>query len=110
MPFPIPTGFRLVPAAGLQHVHGTLTFEQPDTGVSVTWPWLTKPFTAGGNMPCIVNAANEVVVAAFLHDRISFLGMSDVIEKTMRAYPSCRSPPMKTMWPRMPKRARIAEI
>ena len=36
-----------------------------------------------GNMPCIVNAANEVVVAAFLQDKISFLGMSDVIEKTM---------------------------
>ena len=36
-----------------------------------------------GNMPCIVNAANEVVVAAFLQDKISFLGMSEVIEKTM---------------------------
>ena len=35
------------------------------------------------NMPCIVNAANEVVVASFLKDGISFLGMSDVIEKTM---------------------------
>ena len=34
-------------------------------------------------MPCIVNAANEVVVAAFLKDGISFLGMSEVIEKTM---------------------------
>ena len=34
-------------------------------------------------MPCIVNAANEVVVAAFLRDQISFFGMSDVIEKTM---------------------------
>ena len=34
-------------------------------------------------MPCIVNAANEVVVEAFLNDRISFLGMSDVIEQTM---------------------------
>ena len=34
-------------------------------------------------MPCIVNAANEVVVASFLKDGISFLGMSDVIEKTM---------------------------
>ena len=34
-------------------------------------------------MSCIVNAANEVVVASFLKDGISFLGMSDVIEKTM---------------------------
>ncbi len=43
---------------------------------------------AGGNMPCIVNAANEVVVASFLKDGISFLGMSDVIEKTMERLPS----------------------
>ena len=34
-------------------------------------------------MPCILNAANEVVVAAFLRDEIGFLQMSDVIEKTM---------------------------
>lgn len=38
----------------------------------------------GGNMSCILNAANEVVVAAFLQDRIGFLQMSDVIERTMR--------------------------
>lgn len=38
---------------------------------------------AGGNMPCIINAANEVVVKAFLEDRIGFLQMSDVIEKCM---------------------------
>ncbi len=38
----------------------------------------------GGNMPCILNAANEMVVAAFLQDRIGFLQMSDVIERTMR--------------------------
>ena len=38
----------------------------------------------GGSMPCILNAANEVVVAAFLQDRIGFLQMSDVIERTMR--------------------------
>ena len=37
----------------------------------------------GGNMPCILNAANEVVVAAFLIDKIGFLEMSDVIEKVM---------------------------
>lgn len=34
----------------------------------------------GGNAPCVLNAANEIVVAAFLKDEISFTGMSDVIE------------------------------
>lgn len=37
----------------------------------------------GGNMPCILNAANEVVVEAFLHDKIGFLQMSEVIEQCM---------------------------
>ena len=37
----------------------------------------------GGNMPCILNAANEIVVAAFLKDKVGFLQMSDVIEKVM---------------------------
>jgi 1-deoxy-D-xylulose-5-phosphate reductoisomerase len=38
----------------------------------------------GGNMPCILNAANEVVVAAFLKDQIGFLEMSDVIAECMQ--------------------------
>jgi len=43
-------------------------------------------------MPCIVNAANEVVVAAFLRDEISFLGMSDVIEKAMSRVSFVKTP------------------
>lgn len=60
-----------------------LTFEQPDTERFRNLALAYEALHCGGNMPCIVNAANEVCVAAFLHDRISFLGMSDVIEKTM---------------------------
>ena len=60
-----------------------LTFEQPDTERFRNLALAYEALHRGGNMPCIVNAANEVVVEAFLHDRISFLGMSDVIEKTM---------------------------
>jgi 1-deoxy-D-xylulose-5-phosphate reductoisomerase len=37
----------------------------------------------GGNMPCVLNAANEIVVAEFLKDRIGFLEMSDVVEKCL---------------------------
>lgn len=43
-------------------------------------------------MACIVNAANEVVVSAFLHDRISFLRMSEVIEQTMQKVAFIRIP------------------
>lgn len=60
-----------------------LTFEQPDTMRFRNLALAYEALHRGGNIPCIVNAANEVCVAAFLHDRISFLGMSDVIEKTM---------------------------
>ena len=60
-----------------------LTFEQPDTKRFRNLALSYESMYRGGNMPCIVNAANEVVVAAFLRDEISFLGMSDVIEHTM---------------------------
>ena len=62
----------------------TLTFEQPDP---VRFRNLGLSFEAlerGGNMPCILNAANEVCVAAFLKERVGFLQMSDVIERTMQ--------------------------
>lgn len=60
-----------------------LTFEQPDTTRFRNLALAYEALHRAGNMPCIVNAANEVVVAAFLQDKISFLGMSEVIEKTM---------------------------
>ncbi len=60
-----------------------LTFEKPDLkafrNLSISYAALEK----GGNMPCIMNAANEVVVEAFLQNRISFLSMPDVIEQTL---------------------------
>lgn len=60
-----------------------LTFEQPDTKRFRNLALAYEALYRAGNMPCIVNAANEVVVDAFLKDKISFLGMSDVIERTM---------------------------
>ena len=50
----------------------------------------------GGNMPCIVNAANEVVNRAFLDDRCGFLEMGDIIEKTMRLTPYDANPSYDT--------------
>ena len=60
-----------------------LTFEKPDVERFRNLGIAYQALNQGGNMPCIVNAANEVVVDAFLHDRISFCAMSDVIENTM---------------------------
>lgn len=69
-----------------------LTFEQPDTERFRNLALAYEALHRGGNMPCIVNAANEICVAAFLHDRISFLGMSRVIEQTMERVAFVRKP------------------
>ena len=63
--------------------YATLTFEEPDMERFRNLAFAFDAVRKGGNMPCILNAANEVVVAAFLRDEIGFLQMSDVIEKTM---------------------------
>lgn len=70
----------------------SLTFEAPDTKRLRNLALAYEALHQGGNMPCIVNAANEVVVASFLKDQISFLGMSDVIEKTMQRVPFIAAP------------------
>ena len=60
-----------------------LTFEQPDTSRFRCLALAYEALNQGGNMACILNAANEVVVSAFLQERIPFLRMSEVIEETM---------------------------
>ena len=69
-----------------------LTFEQPDTTRFRCLALAYEALNQGGNMACIVNAANEVVVSAFLRDRISFLRMSEVIEQTMGKVPFIQTP------------------
>ncbi len=60
-----------------------LTFEKPDVERFRNLALAYEALKHGGNMACILNAANEVVNAAFLADRIGFLDMSDIIERTM---------------------------
>lgn len=69
-----------------------LTFEAPDTKRFRNLALAYEALHQGGNMPCIVNAANEVVVASFLADRVSFLGMNDVIETAMQKVPFIQKP------------------
>jgi 1-deoxy-D-xylulose-5-phosphate reductoisomerase len=58
----------------------SLTFEPPDTETFRNLALAFKALERGGNMPCVLNAANEVAVAEFLKDKIGFLQMSDVVE------------------------------
>jgi 1-deoxy-D-xylulose-5-phosphate reductoisomerase len=60
-----------------------LTFEKPDTKTFRNLGLAFEALKQGGNMPCIINAANEMAVAAFLDKSIAFLDMSTVIEKCM---------------------------
>ncbi len=60
-----------------------LSFEQADKKTFRNLALAFEALNAGGNMPCVINAANEVVVAEFLNNRLGFLEMSDVIEKCM---------------------------
>lgn len=69
-----------------------LTFEKPDTETFRNLALAFDALNKGGNMPCVLNAANEVVVDAFLKDRISFLGMSDIIETCMSKVPYIAKP------------------
>lgn len=82
--FSFPTRMRSMAPRLDFNQYSTLTFEEPDMERFHNLAFAFEAARQGGNMPCILNAANEVVVAAFLQDRIGFLQMSDVIEQTMR--------------------------
>ena len=69
-----------------------LTFEQPDTKIFRNLALAFEALNQAGNMPCILNAANEVVVQAFLREKIRFVDMPDVIEKSMQKVNFIKNP------------------
>ena len=72
-----------------------LTFEEPNRKLFRNLDIALSSIEKGGNVPCIMNAANEVAVAAFLKDEISFFGMSDLIEKTIQKIPFIAEPTLE---------------
>ena len=69
-----------------------LTFEKPDTETFRNLALAFEALERAGNMPCVLNAANEVAVAEFLKDRIGFLEMSDIVEKCLEKMDYIKSP------------------
>jgi 1-deoxy-D-xylulose-5-phosphate reductoisomerase len=61
----------------------TLTFDEPDVKTFRNLFLATEALRLGGNTPCVLNAANEIAVYAFLKNRIGFLDMTDLIERTL---------------------------
>ena len=69
-----------------------LTFEKPDMETFLNLKLAISAMKEDGNMPCILNAANEIAVQEFLNDNVSFTGMSLVIEKCMEKIPFIANP------------------
>lgn len=72
-----------------------LTFEKANFDTFKNLSLAYSAMEKGGNIPCILNAANEVVVDAFLKDKISFLSMSDVIENCMEKITFVKNPKLE---------------
>ena len=75
-----------------------LTFEKPDTD---TFHCLSLAFEAirkGGNMPCVMNAANEVAVQRFLKGELPFLGIADFVERVMQQTPFIEKPSLDDLF------------
>ncbi len=73
----------------------SLTFEEPDVKTFRNLSLATEALYKGGNMPCVLNAANEIAVWAFLRNRIGFLDMTAVVEKTMQQVPFIANPSLE---------------
>ncbi|WP_320168304.1 1-deoxy-D-xylulose-5-phosphate reductoisomerase [Mangrovibacterium marinum] len=70
----------------------TLSFEQPDTKIFRNLALAFEALDQAGNMPCILNAANEIVVQAFLREKIRFVEMPDIIEESMQKMTFIKNP------------------
>ena len=72
-----------------------LTFEKADTKTFRNLDLAYQALKKGGNMSCILNAANEIVVESFLNDKIGFLSMSDIIENCMEKITFVKNPSLE---------------
>lgn len=73
----------------------TLTFEDPDVKTFKNLTLATTALFKGGNLPCVLNAANEIAVFAFLRNRLGFLDMTDLVERTMDKMPFIENPTLE---------------
>jgi len=75
--------------------YSSLTFEEPDVKTFRSLALAIDALYKGGNMPCILNAANEIAVWAFLRDHIGFLDISAVVERTIQNIPFIKNPTLE---------------
>ncbi|HUP13629.1 MAG TPA: hypothetical protein VM187_15515, partial [Niastella sp.] len=75
--------------------YNSLTFDEPDVRTFRNLALAMDALQTGGNLPCIMNAANEIAVFAFLRNRIGFLEMTDIIENTMQKVSFIQTPTLQ---------------
>lgn len=75
-----------------------LSFEKPDLVTFKNLDLAYKAMERGGNLPCILNASNEIAVAAFLEDKIEFLAIADINEKVMEMAKFIASPDLDALF------------
>ncbi len=76
----------------------TLTFEAPDLKTFRSLALAIEALNRGGNMPCVLNAANEIAVFAFLRNRIGFLDMTEMVERTIQKIPFIEKPTLQELF------------
>jgi 1-deoxy-D-xylulose-5-phosphate reductoisomerase len=77
--------------------NNSLTFTEPDLGKFRNLALAYRALKRGGNMPCILNAANEIAVKAFLKGQIGFIQMPDVVEYSMEKIPYLSAPGLESL-------------
>ncbi|MCZ2222156.1 MAG: 1-deoxy-D-xylulose-5-phosphate reductoisomerase [Chitinophagales bacterium] len=76
----------------------TLSFEEPDIRTFRNLALAIEALHKGGNMPCILNAANEIAVFSFLRNRIGFLDMTEMVERTVQKIPFIEKPTLEDLF------------
>ncbi len=88
----------------------SLDFEQPNTKIFRNLALSFEAMDKGGNVPCVLNAANEIVVEAFLKRKIKFLEMSDIIEKAMNKLAFIKKPSLDDLIDTNNETRRVTEL
>ena len=77
---------------------GSISFSKPDTERFPALALAYKAMEKGGNIPCALNAANEAAVAAFLHDKIPFYGISDIVGECIESASFIKEPTVEDIF------------
>lgn len=88
----------------------SLEFEQPDTKIFRNLALAYHAMETGGNVPCMLNAANEIVVEAFLNQKVSFLQMPHIIEQTLDKVSFIEKPSMDDLIQTNTETRKIAQL